>query len=86
MFEERVQRSLKKAVALAGIAKPSLGAYLAPQFCHSLIAIGYRHSHGAGAAGPQRREHDHDLHPCPEGRGGWNNLSIRFVVGSFVAG
>ena len=63
-----------------------LSAHLALQFCHPFIAIGHRHSHGAGVAGRQRREYDHDLHPCPQGSGGWNNLATGFVVANLTVG
>jgi len=51
-----------------GHLQACLGTYLAPQLRHALVAVGHRHSHGAGAAGAFGREHDDDLHPCPESR------------------
>ncbi|EER58712.1 hypothetical protein AcdelDRAFT_3714 [Acidovorax delafieldii 2AN] len=51
-----------------GHLQACLGTYLAPQLRHALVAVGLRHSHGAGAAGAFGREHDDDLHPCPESR------------------
>ena len=43
-------------------------AHLAPQLRHALVAVGHRHSHGAGVAGALGREYDDDLYPCPESR------------------
>ena len=44
--------------------------HAAPQLRHAPAAGRHRHPHGAGTAGPQRREHDHDLHPRAEDRRG----------------
>lgn len=52
LFEERLQRAVKKAVAQAAFASRFL-AHPAPQLCHVLAAIGLRYSHGVGASGPQ---------------------------------
>ena len=34
--------------------------------CYSPAATWLRHSHGSGAVRAQRREHDDDLHACPQ--------------------
>lgn len=68
LYEERLQRALKKAVAQVGICNAGVNAHLAPQLRHVFVALGHRHPHGAGTAGAFGREHDDDLHPCPEGR------------------
>ena len=51
VYEERLQRALKKAVAQAGILQTRFNAHLTPQLRHALVAVGHRHSHGAGVAG-----------------------------------
>lgn len=43
-----------------------IGALLAPQLCHALVAVGHRYSHGAGIAWALGCDHDHDLYPCPQ--------------------
>jgi len=48
-----------------GHLQTRFGAHLAPQLRHTLVAVGHRHSHGAGVAGALGREHDDDLYPCP---------------------
>ena len=44
-------------------------AHATPFVCDALAGIRLRHSYGAGIVGPQRRQHDHDLHARAESRG-----------------
>ena len=46
--------------------------HLASLVCHPFATSRYRHPNGAGVAGALRRVHDHDLHACAEGGGGWH--------------
>ena len=39
---------------------------------HPLAASRHRHPNGAGVVGAFGRVHDHDLHACAEGGGGWD--------------
>ena len=72
LFEERLQRAVKKASALAGIAKPVVRPHAAPFLRHAPAPVRHRHSHGAGAAGSFRRVHHHDLYTCAQGGGRWH--------------
>jgi integrase len=65
LFEERLQRAIKKAVADAGIAKPV--SVHTSFVCHASAAKRHGHPHRAGTAGPFGCQHHHDLHPCAEG-------------------
>ena len=66
--DQSLQRAFKRAVMQAGIAAPGHAAHAAPLLRHPSAAGRLRHTHGAGAAGPQRRQHHHDLHPRAQGR------------------
>lgn len=66
VYEERLQRALKKAVARAGICKPVSVHNFASQLRHALVAVGDRHAHGAGVAGALGCDYDNDLYPCLE--------------------
>lgn len=44
-------------------------SFAAPFFCNAPAAGGLRHPNGSGTAGSFRREHNHDLHTCAQGRG-----------------
>ena len=64
LHESVLQRAFKDARIKARIAKPA--------GCHALRHPSHggrlRHPHRSGTAGPQRRQHDDDLHPCPQPR------------------
>ena len=70
-----LQRSLKKAVALAGICKP-VSVHTLRFICHALATGGHRHPDGAGVARPFGCQHHDDLHACAQDGGGRRNQSI----------
>ena len=52
LFEERLQRALKKSSPTGWHLQAGIGAYAAPQLCYTPAAIGYRYPHCSRAAGP----------------------------------
>ncbi len=73
LFEERLNRQLKKTIVQAGIAKHVSVPHPAPLIRHPLAASRHRHPNGARVVGAFGREHDDDLHACAEGGGGWDD-------------
>jgi len=67
LYDQSLQRAFKRAVMQAGIERPATPHTL-PLLCHTPAAGRLRHPHRAGAAGPQRCQHHHDLHPRAQGR------------------
>ena len=68
--EALVQRAVRDAVARAGLTKQASCHTFRHSFATPLARSWLRHPDGAGAAGPQRREDHHDLHPRPQPRPG----------------
>ena len=58
-------RSLvEDCIGESGHCQTCHGPHPAPLLRHPPAASGHRHPHRAGAVGPQRCVHHHDLHPC----------------------
>ena len=71
-LREAMQRRDSKASGLS---------YLPPQLCHSSATKWLRHSHSAGAIGPQGCENHNDLHPCAQPRwaGGEKPVGLSYL-------
>lgn len=67
VYEGRLQRARKKAVAQVYICKP-VSVYT---LRHSFATLLFRYSYCAKAARAFGCKHNHDLHPCTQRRSGW---------------
>jgi hypothetical protein len=70
--EQSIQRSFRRAVQKAGLAKAATCHTLRHSFATPPPDERIRHPHGAGAAGSPEREDDDDLHPCAEPWRSWS--------------
>ena len=66
LHENLVQREFAIALRAAGIVKPATCHTPAPLVRHPPLRVRLRHPHDPGAARPQGRRHDLDLHSLPE--------------------
>ncbi len=65
LWRRHLERSARRRQTfLLPRRREQVGAYLAPLLRHSLARKRLRHSDSPGIAGPQRCEHNDDLHPC----------------------
>ena len=55
--------------------------HIAAFICNGAAHLRLRYSHRSGIAGPQRREHDHDLHPRAEQAGNRGEKPARLKLG-----
>jgi len=66
--ESVLQRAVKEAASLAGIKKSCHLPHIPPLFRHPPARGRIRHQDDPGATGASGRQHDDDLHPCPQPR------------------
>ena len=81
---ERVVMAVREAVSRAGIVKHAGCHTFRHSFAPHLLETGYDISNDTGTSWAQRRQHDHDLHPCSEQRWPRSPRSGRWAVSRLI--